>query len=254
MLAAAQSVPDRGLTRPGAQGLSRGGVRGALSADREGRRRGHEGSPPGSPIAVHGSSLSGMVCSHPVTIDGWGSSFELVVNFGRDEDALQAATDELERRPTVQVRDLHVPLSTPSLTRVRSDDQLIYIEFAVWPIGISSHLYFGPGRDPDEVPPIRARDLTDDELTSVGEQLYDLLKRFNGYEVATVGWDPEVLVEVGFLESDYVPDGSISRVDGLVLSDALIERWKPQGFLPFSRGYSWVPYRGSHNILGPAPN
>jgi hypothetical protein len=31
-----------------------------------------------------------------------------------------------------------------------------------------------------------------------------------------VGWDPETWVDIEVLESDYVTDGSISRVAGLV--------------------------------------
>jgi hypothetical protein len=68
-----------------------------------------------------------------------------------------------------------------------------------------------------------------------------------------VGWDPESWIEVEALKSDYVADGSISTVAGLVLSDVLIKRWRPQGFVPFSPGFSWVPYRGSPNILRSPP-
>jgi hypothetical protein len=170
--------------------------------------------------------------------------FELVVNFLRDEEAVAAATDELARHPTVEVRGAQLPVTPPSVTRFRSmDDQLRYIEFSVNPRGLG---YGGPGPSP----PFKARDLGDDEMTRVGEQLYDLLRRFQGYGAAIVGWDPEPLVDVDDLESDYLTDGSISGLDGLVLSDALIERWRPEGFVPFAPGYSWLPYRGSQNAWG----
>jgi hypothetical protein len=77
--------------------------------------------------------------------------------------------------------------------------------------------------------------------------LYERLSRFRGYQAAMVGWDPELLVDLDELEIDKVPDGSISQLDGLVLSNALIERWEPAGFVPFTPGFSWIPYRGTAN-------
>lgn len=108
-------------------------------------------------------------------------------------------------------------VTPPFLARLRSDEQLAYIEFSVHPRGIS---YGGPG----PYPPFEARDLGNDELAAVGQQLYDRLRRFDGYKAAIVGWDPESLIDVGELEADYLPDGTISQLEGLVLSDTLIER------------------------------
>jgi len=169
--------------------------------------------------------------------------FELVVNFGRDEAAVAAATDELDRHPTVEVRGVRLPLTPPYVTTLHLSEALSYIEFSVNPRGISA-----PCRGPN--PPFKAQELSNDELTSVGDQLYERLRRFHGYEAALVGWDPESLVDVGWLESDYVPDRSLSRVEGLVLSERLIESWgQPEGFAPFEPGFSWIPYRGTRNIL-----
>jgi hypothetical protein len=74
----------------------------------------------------------------------------------------------------------------------------------------------GAGRFGDSrlFPPFKVQELSDQELSTVGQQLYDVLKRFHGYEVAMVGWDPESWIEVEALKSDYVADGSISRSRG----------------------------------------
>jgi len=167
--------------------------------------------------------------------------FELVVNFGRDEDAVAAATHELEQHPTVEVRGVQLPVTPPFVTRIHSDEELAYIEFSVYPRGI------GYG-SPIPHPPIDVRDLRNDEIGAVGEELYELLRRFHGYETAMVGWDPEYCVDVRELESDWLPDGTIYKLHGLVLSDALIERWRPEGFVPFAPGFSWLPYRGTPNL------
>jgi len=180
--------------------------------------------------------------SYSAMIQSVGIIFELVVSFGRDEEAVAAATDELEQHPTVEVRGVQLPVTPPFVTPFRSNEQLVYIEFSVHPRGIS---HAGPG----PYPPFEAHDLSNDEVAAVGEQLYDLLRRFHGYEAAIVGWDPEVLVDVGELESDWLPDGSISQLHGLVLSHALIARLRPEGFVPFAPGYSWVPYRGTPNVV-----
>jgi hypothetical protein len=165
-----------------------------------------------------------------------GTGFELVVNFGRDADAVAAATAELEQHPAVETRGVQLPVTPPYVTSGS------YIEFSVHPRRIG-YPDLGPPK------PFKASDLTKNELTAVGEQLYGLLRRFYGYEAAIVGWDPEPLVELVELETEWVADGTLSRLDGLVLADSLVRRWEPQGFEPFAAGYSWLPYGGTANIL-----
>jgi hypothetical protein len=167
--------------------------------------------------------------------------FELVVNFGRDEEAVAAATGELDRHPQIELRDTPLAITPPVVTRFRSGEKLRYIEFSVHPRGIG---YAGPG----PLPPFKARDLTDEEVTSVGERLYELLRRFSGYNAAMVGWDPECKVDVGELEVDWVRDGSIGQLHGLVLSEALVSRWRLEGFSAFEPGCMWLPYRGISNF------
>ena len=111
--------------------------------------------------------------------------FELVVNFGQDELSVSAAEEELERYPPVEVRGTLLPLTPPFVTRFSAAGGGIrYIEFAVHPRGIG---YGGPGPKA----PFHGRDLTEDEISEIGERLYEVLRRFRGYDVAMVGWDPE---------------------------------------------------------------
>jgi hypothetical protein len=63
-----------------------------------------------------------------------------------------------------------------------------------------------------------------------------------------VGWEPQYKVDVDELASDWVPNGSISRLHGLVLSVALVDRWRLEGFIAFEPGYMWLPYRGTPNL------
>lgn len=167
---------------------------------------------------------------------------------------MAAATDEVQRS-TVQIRGINVPLKSPGVLPYRSEgQQLTYYEFSTWPLGLSHPVGAGHWANADLFPPFLPEELSDQELSTVAEQLYELLKRLRGYEVAMVGWDPESWVDIEVLESEYVADGSISEVEGLVLSNALIERWGPQGFVPFSSGFFWAPFRHARNILRPPPS
>lgn len=98
--------------------------------------------------------------------------FELVVNFGQDELAVSSAEEELERHPPVEVRGTPLPLTPPFVTRFSAAGGGIrYIEFTVHPRGIG---YGGPGPDAR----FHTRDLSNDEISSIGESLYELLRRF----------------------------------------------------------------------------
>jgi hypothetical protein len=171
--------------------------------------------------------------------------FELVVNFGQDELAVSAAEEELERFPPVEVRGMPLPLTPPFVTRfAAAGGGIRYIEFAVHPRGIG---YGGPG----PIAPFHTRDLNDDEISRTGERLYDLLRRFRGYDVALVGWDPESLVDVRELEVDYVEDGSIFDLQGLVLANRLVAQWNlGTAFVPFDAEHQWLPYQGTRNAVG----
>jgi len=163
--------------------------------------------------------------------------FELVVNFGTDEQGVEAAADIVRRVGHVEVRGLSVPLGDPYVTRFESEP---YIEFSVVARGLG---YGGPGPKPDFDP----RSLTNEDITQVGHALYDLLRGFSGYRAAIVGYDPESLVNLRELESEW-RDGALDY-DGLVLAGDLCERWRLGAeWESFSPGYRWLPYSGSKNI------
>lgn len=165
--------------------------------------------------------------------------FELVVNFGADEEAAGAAAERVRRAGHVGVRGVPVPLGEPYVTKLTRPSA--YIEFSVHPHGIG---YGGPGPKPDLDP----RSLTSDEITRIGHRLYDLLRNFSGYRAAIVGWDPESLVDVDDLEADWRA-GDPPGYNGLVLADDLCDRWKlgPE-WSAFEPGYRWLPYSGSKNF------
>ena len=165
--------------------------------------------------------------------------FELVVNFGGNEDAAQAATALVRRVDHVEVRGLSVPLGDPVITRLPSPNR--YIEFSVVVPGLG---YSGPGPKPDLDP----RSLTSAEITQVGHALYDLLHGFSGYRAASVGWNPESLVDLQDLETDWC-NGDPPGYNGLVLANDLCARWQlgPE-WVAFDHDHRWLPYSGSKNI------
>ena len=163
--------------------------------------------------------------------------FELVVNFGTDEQGVEAAVDAVQRVGRVEVRGLSVPLGDPYVTRLKSDDP--YIEFSVVARGLgtdrpASALDFDP------------RSLTNEEMTQVGHGLYDLLRNFSGYRAALVGCDSESLVDMTELESEWRA-GELDY-DGLVLAEDLCERWRlGPAWVAFNPGFRWLPYSGAKN-------
>jgi hypothetical protein len=165
--------------------------------------------------------------------------FELVVNFGPNEQGALAATGEVLRMGHVRVRDVALPLGGPVVARPGSPSD--FIEFSVFVCGMG---YGAPGPRPD----IDPRSLTREEITQVGRSLYDLLGDFSGYRAAVVGWDPESLVDVEDLEADW-QNGDLPDYNGLVLADDLCDRWGlgPE-WVAFQPGYRWLPYSGSKNI------
>jgi hypothetical protein len=168
--------------------------------------------------------------------------FELVVNFGTDKQAAEAAAELVRRADHIDVRGVPVPLGEPFVYELTPPPA--YIEFSVHPRGIG---YCGPGPKPDFDP----RSLTSDEITRIGHTLYDLLRGFSGYRAAVVGWDPESQVDLEDFEADW-RNGDPPRYDGLVLADDLCERWRlgPE-WIVFSPGYRWLPYSGSRNLRLP---
>lgn len=167
--------------------------------------------------------------------------FELVVNFGANEQGLEAATEGVRRVDHIDVRGVSLPLGAPVVTRLGSPGTRTYTEFSVYVRGMG---YGAPGPRPDLDP----RSLTSEEITRVGHALYDLLSGFSGYRAAVVGWDPESLVDVDDLEADW-RNGDPPGYDGLVLADDLCERWGlGREWVAFRDGYRWLPYSGSKNI------
>jgi len=166
--------------------------------------------------------------------------FGLVVNFGSDEQAAEVAREVVRDAGQVKVRDVPFPLGDPFVTRINTGSGH-YIEFSVYPYGL------GFGR-PGPKPSLDPRSLTREEISGVGDALYEILHGFSAYRAAIVGWNTESLVDVDDLESDW-QRGEPPDYDGLVLSDDLYERWGlGSGWLPFDDGHHWFPYSGSENF------
>ena len=165
--------------------------------------------------------------------------FELVVNFGVNEQAAQSAIEEVRRLDHVKVRGVSLPLGGPFVSRPGSPNPYTELSVFVRGMGVGA-----PAPNPD----IDPRSLTSEEITHVGYVLYGLLGTFTGYRAAAVGWDPESLVDIDDLETDW-QNGDQPTYRGLVLADNLCERWGlgPE-WVTFDTGYRWRPYAGSKNI------
>ncbi|MFB7718498.1 hypothetical protein [Nocardia sp. NPDC056100] len=169
--------------------------------------------------------------------DGAGVAicFELVVNFGDNIDAARAAVLSCSRtsgRGPLGVGDHQIPLHAPLL---RTDGP--FIELSILPVAVG----FGVALD-GTVPRFA---LTAAELTALGNHLYELLAAFDGYVAATVGWDPEWMIDPAELKREWFDEPGEASPHGLVLSEAThAELGLGDGSIVFQPGYRWIPYRG----------
>jgi hypothetical protein len=158
--------------------------------------------------------------------------FELVVNFGDNAEAAQAAALANPSPVTLQAGSHRIPLHRPLLNRPGS-----YIELSVLPVSVG----WGAGAD-GTLPRTR---LSAAELTELGHGLYRLLAKFSGYVAAKVGWDPEGFVSPSELRSDWSDELADGTIHGLVVCAALhAELGLGDNYIEFQPGYLWTPYRG----------
>jgi len=78
-------------------------------------------------------------------------------------------------------------------------------------------------------------------MTEVGYVLYDRLRLAPPYRFAAVGVET-----FDFRDVEDLPEVlSFPAIAGLVLAEALWAQFgRPANFVPFAKGYWWVPYRG----------
>jgi len=156
--------------------------------------------------------------------------FELVAVFG-DPLAAHRARALVARTGSVQVGHRWVPLTEQSRSPGPN-------EVTVWPDGLGVG-----GRWADKW--FSGQAARDVDLDDVADQLYDLLKRFDGYLCAQVGWDPETDADLyNIQEAVADPDDRLQHCAGLVLAEELALRWSLiDGWEPFAPGHVWRPRR-----------
>lgn len=158
--------------------------------------------------------------------------FELVVNFGQNIEGAHAAALANPSPLTLQAGSHQIPLHRPLLNKAGSHIELSVVPVAVgWKVGLDGTLP-------------RTR-LSVAELTELGNGLYRLLTKFDGYIAAKVGWDPEGFIDPAELRSDWADELAAGNIDGLVLCQALHrELGLGTNYVEFQPGYLWIPYRG----------
>jgi len=162
--------------------------------------------------------------------------FELVVNFGSDRAAADAAGHRTSSHPALAAGHHRVRLHEPLITTARGYHGEPYVEMSIIPVGVGWGVGFDRGHE-------RLR-LTARELSELGHGLYQLLARFTGYRAAQVGWDPEGRVDPVELREDWADELAAGQLPGLVLAEDLHWDLGGRAFLPFAPGFVWIPYQG----------
>lgn len=176
-------------------------------------------------------------------------AFELVINYGGHRQAVELARAVVSEYPPLRAGHHAVPLHRPLLSDLRSDPRRglrvpeaePYLELSILPVGVG----YGVALDRDH-PRLQ---LTTDELTELGYGLYRLLSQLTGYQAAMVGWDPEDLVDLAELRSEWSEELGAGLLPGLVLSHEVLRSLSAgAGFQPFASGFDWIPYQGERRV------
>ncbi|AHH99313.1 hypothetical protein GCM10010174_50720 [Kutzneria viridogrisea] len=163
--------------------------------------------------------------------------FELVMNFGVERSAAEQARDSLATMGPVPVDERLIGLHPPFLRDAISYAGVGYVELAVAPMGVS----WGLPHDRS----IERAILNKAQLSALGDGLYKVLERLDGYQAAMVGWDPEGFVDLDELRVDWSEELRVGGLPGLVLSsEARLALGSTTGFHSFAQGFEWIPYAG----------
>lgn len=157
------------------------------------------------------------------------ATFELVTVFG-DAQSAERARALVRQTGSVRIGPWQVPIAEPTFVNA--------VEVTVWPLGLG---YSGACTDERlNCPAVLNLDLDD-----VADQLSDLLRRFDGYLTAMVGWDLGTDVDLCNLEEAVAdPDDMLRQAAGLGLADDLVRRWNlSEGWELFAPGHQWRPRR-----------
>lgn len=162
---------------------------------------------------------------------GWTVAicFELAVNFGDNIEAARAAVLSERWPQALSAGRFRIPLHRPQMS-AEPPTQLW-----VSPVAVS----YGSGLDGS----LSRLDLTEPEVEELGRGLYDLLRHFDGYLAAMVGWEVHYRVDIDDLAADWSEELLDGSLPGLVLADHLRDRLTlGPAWVPFQPGYSWIPY------------
>ncbi|WP_067498677.1 hypothetical protein [Actinoplanes sp. TFC3] len=174
--------------------------------------------------------------SHSCKMGRMAVIFELVVNFGSDVAAAEAAQHLVVAAPPLTVGHREIALHGPMINRVRDVDDTPLLLLSVLPVGVS---WGFPGDSRYE--PVR---LSTAHLSALGHQLYELLKQFTKYRTAVVGWDPESFAGPAELRRDWSDELATGTLPGVVLAEDVLADVRGAAFVPFVPGFVWVPYAG----------
>jgi hypothetical protein len=160
--------------------------------------------------------------------------FELSVHFGPDRAAADRFIAQIHQRYRSFPIGPHTIALHPPLLNARDAAN---IEVSIIPIGVG--LAVALDRDHPRL------DLITAELTQLGQQLYDLLRGLDGYEVAMVGWDTDQFTRLD-LQTDYQEELLDGTMTGIVVArDRRASLTTSQHFVPFDAYADWLPHTGT---------
>ncbi len=163
------------------------------------------------------------------------ATFELVADFGnREHQALECSRWLEYRLDPIQIDQHLIEFEAPKKYDMGEPPSVRFQVSVITNIGESC------GRIPLET----------DQLSRLGMHLYDVLHGAPHFELALVGWNAFLILDLDVLNDEWSALQG-GRLNGLVVSMPLItELPSCSEFVPFDDLHVWIPYRGTSASIG----
>ncbi|MCR9119028.1 MAG: hypothetical protein NXI22_19020 [bacterium] len=167
--------------------------------------------------------------------------FELVADFDGDKESAEHCRQWLKSRiRPVSIGEFTINIHRPLISGYPYTNPTRF-QVSVVPANVGYSVAID--KTDDRIP------LTDSQLSSLGEHLYDLLRGAPGYQLAMVGWDVDFLLDVDELNADWASEIGDGSFHGLVASKSLLQHLPTsECFVDFDDEHMWIRYTGSEAI------
>lgn len=168
-------------------------------------------------------------------------AFELVADFGGDQDAAESCRQWFDARITpVKIDEYTINIHDPFICGDPYKNPTRF-KIVILPANVGLSVAIDDADYP--IP------LTEVQISRLGNALYDLLRGAPDYQLAMVGWDVDHLLDLDDLNADWASEIGDGSFNGFVASKTLLSQLPVSSyFAEFDEEHVWIPYSGSQAL------